>query len=178
MIAVSRLLWVGVFLVALQYLVGAVLFLAYPDDTLGGRADAVVVLAGSVTRLPVAQALIDDGAAGMLLVSDDSPGEDAERERFCTRPSHPYRVICRRPDPFSTRVEARMAAEIARRESWNEIVVVTSRFHLLRTRVLFERCTDTTLVLRGASEPWYRHFLTIPSEWLKLAVAETTRRGC
>jgi uncharacterized SAM-binding protein YcdF (DUF218 family) len=62
--------------------------------------------------------------------------------------------------------------------SWNEIIVVTSRFHLFRTRILFKRCNDATLTLRGAPEPWYRHFFAIPSEWLKLVVAETTRRPC
>lgn len=164
--------------VVLQYVLGATMFLTYPETTFHGPVGAVAVLAGSETRLPVARRIMDDGLAPVLVVSDDAPSDDRERERFCAQPRHPYRVICRRPDPFSTRGEARMVAALAERNGWRSVAVVTSRFHLLRTKRLFERCTDAVLVVRGSPEPWYRYITQIPLEWVKLAVAETTRRGC
>lgn len=176
--ALRRLLGVVVAIVVLQYAVGAVVFLAHADSDLPARSDAVVVLAGSVSRLPVARELMDGGIAPVLLVSDDSPSEDAERGAFCAAPRERYTVICRRAVPFSTRGEARMTAELATTRRWRSIVVVTSRYHLLRTRILFRRCTDATLVLRGAREPWPGLLLAIPLEWVKLAVAETVRRAC
>lgn len=176
--ALRRLLGVVLAIVVLQYAVGAVVFLAHADSDLPAKTDAVVVLAGSVSRLPVARALMDDGIAPMLLVSDDSPSEDVERGAFCARPPARYTVICGRAEPFSTRGEARMTAGLARTYRWRSIVIVTSRFHLFRTEILFDRCTDAELVLRGSDEPWYTFVKAVPLEWIKLAVAETTRRGC
>ena len=175
-----RLLWLAVVVVALQYAVGAVLFLAFPDTELEGGVDAVVVLAGSDSRLRVAQELMEDGAARVLVVSDDqgTDDEDPERAEFCALGRHPYPVVCRRPDPYSTRGEARLAARLAAGRGWDAVAVVTSRFHLFRARKLFDRCTDAALVMRGSDEPWYSFLTAVPSEWVKLAVAETTRRGC
>lgn len=178
--ALRRLLWLAVGVAALQYAVGGVLFLAFPDTELEGGVDAVVVLAGSVSRLPVAQELMEGGAARVLVVSDDrgTDEEDLARAEFCALGRHPYPVVCRRPNPFSTRGEARLAARLAADRGWGSIAVVTSRFHLFRARMLFDRCTDAALVMRGSDEPWYSFVTAVPSEWLKLVVAETTRRGC
>lgn len=176
--ALRRLLGVVVAIVVLQYAVGAVVFLAHADSDLPASSDAVVVLAGSNSRLPVARALMDGRIAPALLVSDDSPSEDVERGAFCAAPRERYTVICRRAVPFSTRGEARMTAELATTRRWRSIVVVTSRYHLFRTEILFDRCTDAELVLRGSDEPWYAFVKAVPLEWIKLAVAETTRRGC
>jgi uncharacterized SAM-binding protein YcdF (DUF218 family) len=176
--AVRRLLWGVIALVPLQYVAGAVLFLAYPDGALPRKADAVVVLAGSESRLPVALDLMEQRVAPELLVSDDTPSDDHARERFCAAAHHPFPVTCRRPDPFSTRGEARMTAELAGARGWDTIVVVTSRFHLFRSRILFRRCTDAGVILRGSPEPWYLMLKQVPLEWVKLVVAETARRGC
>lgn len=176
--AVRRLLWVALALVVLQYAVGAAVLLSYPDGQLPGKVDAVVVLAGSSSRLPVALDLMERGVAPELLVSDDTPSDDHRRERFCAAAEHPFPVTCRRADPFSTRGEARMTAALARERGWESVVVVTSRFHLFRSRILFRRCTDARLVMRGSPEPWYLLLKQVPLEWVKLAIAETTRRGC
>lgn len=176
--AVRRLLWAALLLVAVQYAAGAALFLAYPDTRLDGRSDAVVVLAGSVHRLPVARTLMEQRVAPVLLVSSEDGSDDVARARFCAAESHPYPVICRRAVPFSTRGESRLAAAVARERGWTSVVVVTSRFHLFRARMLMRRCTDAALAMRGVSEPWYSPVKAIPSEWIKLALAVTTRRGC
>ena len=71
-----------------------------------------------------------------------------------------------------------MTADLAERRGWRRIVLVTSRFHLVRAERLFERCSDVEIVVRGSPEPWWVHIKAIPSEWAKFAVAETARRGC
>jgi uncharacterized SAM-binding protein YcdF (DUF218 family) len=161
------------------YAVGAVLFLARDDDSLSGTADAVVVLAGDRGRLPVALALVRNGVAPVLVVSEDEVWSDPERARLCeSRHLTGAELICNFPDPDSTRGEARFVAQLAKRRAWDRLVVVTSRYHLFRTERLFERCTDAELVMRGSSEELGEQLVAVPLEWGKLLLAETHRRGC
>jgi len=139
-----------------------------------GRADAIVALAGSASRLPVALRLWRDGVAPWLVVSEDA--HDPRRVAFCAHP--PARAICFAAEPSSTRGEARAAARLARARRWHTLAVVSSRFHLFRARLLFRRCTSAHLELVPAPVEWWRWALNVPVEWAKLAVAETTRRGC
>jgi uncharacterized SAM-binding protein YcdF (DUF218 family) len=161
------------------YVAGALLFLARDDDELDGSADAVVVLAGDESRLPVALRLVRDGAARVLVVSEDAPGEDEARDALCRQGRlQGVQILCRRASPFSTRGEARLVASLADRRGWDELVLVTSRYHLFRAERLFRRCTDAELVLRGADEPLLENLRAVPLEWAKLGLAETVRRGC
>jgi uncharacterized SAM-binding protein YcdF (DUF218 family) len=161
------------------YAAGAVLFLLRDDDSLPARADAVVVLAGGETRLPVGLSLVRKGVAPVLVVSEDESGEDETRITFCKGGKvEGVEIVCRSAQPFSTRGEARLVASMARRRGWDTLVVVTSRYHLFRTERLFRRCTDATLVMRGAPESTGDNLLAIPREWAKLGLAETARRGC
>jgi uncharacterized SAM-binding protein YcdF (DUF218 family) len=138
------------------------------------RADAIVVLAGSKTRLPVALDLFHRGVAPTLAVSRDSlePG----RVRLCRLP--PSHAFCFRARPYSTQGEARTIARLARDRHWDSVIVVSSRFHLFRVRMLVRRCTHVRLELVPAHVTWWRWPIAIASEWAKLAVAETARRGC
>jgi uncharacterized SAM-binding protein YcdF (DUF218 family) len=175
-----RRLLVLVLLLALGlYTIGAVLFLLREDDALDGRADAVVVLAGDESRLPVALSLVESGAAPVLLVSVDESGEDEARERFCAEGKvEGVEILCRQASPYSTRGEARLVGRLARQRGWDRVVVVTSRYHLFRAERLLRRCTDAELVMRGSSEPVLKNLQAIPFEWAKLALSETARRGC
>jgi len=176
---VRKLLALVVLLVVLLYVVGAVLFFARSDDALGGDADAVVVLAGDESRLPVGLELVRDGAAPVLVVSEDPTGHDEERTRTCKRGRVAgAELVCRLAVPYSTRGEARMIATLADRRGWDRLVVVTSRYHLFRAERIIERCTDAQLVMRGAHDGVGRNMIAIPFEWAKLGLAETFRRGC
>jgi uncharacterized SAM-binding protein YcdF (DUF218 family) len=139
-----------------------------------GRADAVVVLSGSnYDRLPRALQLMRAHTAPLLVVSDGRhtvPG-------LC-RTRRPYRVLCFRPTPFSTRGEAEAIARLARARHWRTIDVVTSRYHVFRARIILQRCYHGHLRLVG-SEPRVADYLVgAASEWPKLLVAEVLRRGC
>lgn len=174
---ISILLVAGVVLFGL----GVWLFLLRKDDPLPARGvDAVVVLAGSDKRLPVALELMGRHVARTLVVSKTSQTLDPARFRLChgAKP-HGYRLICRRAEPFSTRGEAEMTAALAKRNHWRSVVVVSSRYHLFRANRLFARCTSVKLVMRGADGDtlWWKA-ASIPYEWAKLARSVTLQRSC
>jgi hypothetical protein len=138
------------------------------------HADALVVLAGSRSRLAVALDLFREGVAPRLLISRDA--RDLPRVRLCRLP--PSGVTCFRARPYSTQGEARTVARLARRHGWRSLAIVSSRFHLFRVRLIFRRCTDARLQLVPAPVTWWKWPEATASEWAKLAVALTTRRGC
>lgn len=151
------------------------LFILYDDDRVA-KADAVLVLAGDKRRLAVALELVDRGVAPVLVISDGLDPRWTKANRLC-RFGDPDRIVCVRPDPYSTRGEARLAGRLARERGWSSLVVVTSRFHLFRARTLLERCFDGRLDLVGAPNPGLRLPLSIALEWVKLGVA-TVRTSC
>ena len=138
------------------------------------KVNAIVVLAGSGKRLPVALRLWHRGVARWLLVSKDSL--DKRRVALCADP--PAHVVCFQAKPYSTRGEARWTTRFARHEGWRSLAVVSSRFHLFRARLLFRRCTGARIELVAAPVTWWLWPLDIPMEWTKLLVAETARRSC
>jgi uncharacterized SAM-binding protein YcdF (DUF218 family) len=161
------------------YALGAVVFLLRGDDTLPQGADAVVVLAGGESRLPVAVSLVEDGVAPVLVVSEDPSGKDETRTAFCRDGRIPrVEIVCRTAEPYSTRGEARLVASLAERRGWDSLVVVTSRYHLFRAERILRRCIDAALAMRGSTESVGTNLLAIPFEWVKLGLAETVRRGC
>jgi len=74
--------------------------------------------------------------------------------------------------------EARAIARFARARHWRSVIVVSSRYHLFRVRLLAHRCTGARLQVVPAPVLWWTWPKAIAFEWAKLAVAETTRRGC
>jgi uncharacterized SAM-binding protein YcdF (DUF218 family) len=138
------------------------------------RVNAIVVLAGSRKRLPVALDLWRSGVARWLLVSEDPL--DRRRVALCAHP--PRRVVCFRAQPYSTRGEARWATRFAGHEGWHSLAVVSSRFHLYRARTLFRRCTNARIELVPAPVTWWLWPYDVLAEWAKLAAAETVQRGC
>ena len=134
------LLLIALVLVAALAVASVPLFILYDDDEVT-RADAVMVLAGEKRRLPVGLELVERGVAPLLVISDGLDPRWTQANRLC-RFGDPAKIVCVRPDPYSTRGEARLAARLARERGWDSLVVVTSRFHLFRARVRFERCFE------------------------------------
>jgi uncharacterized SAM-binding protein YcdF (DUF218 family) len=138
------------------------------------RVNAIVVLAGSKARLPVALRLWREHRGRWLLVSRDPL--DKARARLCEHP--PRYVVCFHAEPYSTRGEARWVTAFARHEDWRSLAIVSSRYHLFRVRLLFRRCTNDRVDLVPAPVAWYLWPYDVVAEWAKLAVAETLRRSC
>ena len=127
----------------------ALLFLARDD---AGRrvapADAVVVLAGGGSeRLDQGLRLAAAGTAPVLVLSDGAEPSWPEAGPVCRgEPAATAalpagtEVLCPAPNPQRTAGEAAMVARLAAERNWQRVVVVTTDFHALRSRLWFERC--------------------------------------
>jgi uncharacterized SAM-binding protein YcdF (DUF218 family) len=116
--------------------------------------------------------------APTLVISDGLAPGWPEANRLCHGGSRRFRVLCFRPDPYSTRGEARAVARMAAVRGWRSVVVVTSTYHVTRARLLFDRCVDARVRVTGAT---YRRSL-IPLEVFlepaKLVYALAIARSC
>ena len=92
----------------------------------------------------------------------------------------PYEVICVTPKPATTAGEATTIGKIITEQGWTKVALVTSTFHLTRSRVLFNRCTATEIIPVAApfkltpDNGWDR----IQHEWGGLIAALLFRRSC
>ena len=142
------------------------------------RADAVVVLSGDHgERLPPARTLIDRGVTSTLIFAG---ALDSGRGIELCKGGQRFEVICLIPNPDNTREEARAVARLASSRGWRQIVVVTSRHHVPRSELLFDRCVDGDVVLVGA-DPGYGTRLVarnLVREWLGVIRSLTVARSC
>ena len=151
----------------LIWLFAAVLLFYYPQVHEPAKADAVVVLAGAASeRLPVGRDLSYQGYAGDLVLSTtDTPGNRIT-DMYCDYISSPA-VTCFFPEPLTTRGEARAVARLAADNGWDNLIVVTSRYHLLRAETNISQCSTATLTM-VPSDPELS-----PGQWLGRFVEET-----
>lgn len=176
-----RFLGVLATLVALWVAAALVLFLWSPwSGSAPAHADAIVVLSGGRERLPPALALIRRGTAPVLAISTVGRTRPWPLgERLCRTGSYAgARVVCFDAVPYSTRGEAETVARLARARHWSSIVVVTSRFHVTRARMLFRRCYHDALSMVGVGSTWWKLPRDWASETLKLVYQLTVQRGC
>jgi uncharacterized SAM-binding protein YcdF (DUF218 family) len=106
-----------------------------------GPADAVVVLGGQHDgREEYGIALARQVGAHTVLISNPYASSDPVMRRLCRGRGGGIEIICRAPDPDTTRGEAMMARELATARHWKRIIVVSWRYHLPRTRIVFRQC--------------------------------------
>jgi uncharacterized SAM-binding protein YcdF (DUF218 family) len=135
------------------------------------HADAIVVLSSDRPRYDAGLRLYRQHVAPTLVLS--LPAFEGSGGGRC-----PRFALCFRADPYSTRGEAQAVARLAQKRGWRRIVVVTSRYHLRRARILFRRCTPAELLFVAAPAPTSAYLTSIPLEWGKMAVQLTAQRGC
>jgi uncharacterized SAM-binding protein YcdF (DUF218 family) len=169
---VQRLVPVYAFLLAAWLVWAVVLFVVRHDDD-PGHADAVVVLQGSKTRLPLGYRLMQEGVAPLMVISRGS--RQKLEDRLCDGKTR-FEVVCF--SASSTRGEARIVSQLARERGLDELDVVTSEFHVYRARRIFERCYDGTLRMVGAPQQWWRLPKYMLTESAKLAYQAVFARGC
>lgn len=143
------------------------LFVLRADDAIV-RPDAVVVLFGGKGRLPVGIELVERGVAPVLVVSQ---GRDPRWRSLGLCDRRDIRVLCPVAGDESTRGEARLIGRLARAQGWDSLVVVSSRFHLVRAGLLIRRCYDGRLAMVGSPPRMWRLPYEIAWEWAKLARA-------
>ena len=152
----------------------------WPSSDAPQVADAVVIFAGGRgERLAAAERLMAAGLAPNLVIPNGTAPEWPAGNRACSQ-DLPYEVHCPRPDPDTTRGEARTIAGLAEEKGWTRVIVVTSSYQLSRARLLLGRCFDGE-VLSVRAQPalsalaWAQR---VGHEWLAWAQAMTTARGC
>ncbi|MGD0167336.1 MAG: YdcF family protein [Gaiellaceae bacterium] len=154
----------------------------FPRQDHPSRASAIVVLGGDARhRLPLGLRLAGAGVAPLLVVSDGARSDWAPARALCAHPDHhSFKVVCFRPEPYSTRGEAREMKRMAAARHWRSLLVVTSTYHVFRARLLFGRCLRgrVRLFVEGVRSSWLYLPLDAAAETFKLGLAETLRRGC
>jgi uncharacterized SAM-binding protein YcdF (DUF218 family) len=141
------------------------------------QADAVFVLGGgSGERLSTARDLMAREVAPVLVVSAGRELEPDEAGGLCSEPQH-FEVVCIVPKPDDTRGEARAFARLARERQWDDVVLVTSTYHVTRAQMLIERCLDGRLEVVAARPPRVTWAAMIAHEWLG-TVQAVVRRSC
>jgi uncharacterized SAM-binding protein YcdF (DUF218 family) len=155
------------------WLLAALALFGLHHDDAPARADAVVVLQGSKSRLPHGYRLMERGLAPLLVISRGS-GLPLE-ERLCAGKTR-FETVCF--SASSTRGEARIVSRIARERGLDSLDVVTSQFHVYRARKIFERCYDGDLVMVGSGQQWWKLPRYMLTESVKLAIQSALARGC
>lgn len=150
------------------------ILLSEPDEP--APVDAVYALGVvSPERLDRAVDLIESGYSDQLILT---VSHEAHWGEFCGR-EHEFTVTCVTPDPLTTRGEARSWGQLAERNDWNSVMVVTMVPHLSRAELYFQRCFSGELVmmdderdLEGAV--WARQFFYESAAFVRYALS----RGC
>lgn len=172
-IALGVCAFVAFWLAATAYL------FVWPNDDPVRRADAIVVLGPGPNgeRLRKAAQLLEHHVAPYLVVSEPKRlGEWGQLRVWCSD----GRATCFRARPFTTRGEARHVARLAKDRNWKSIIVVTSRYHVVRARLLFGRCfRGTTMVVGAPPDNGPIELLRRAThEWGGLIYGLTVGRGC
>jgi uncharacterized SAM-binding protein YcdF (DUF218 family) len=166
---------VGVLVVAWGIAAIALFVVRHGDDPI--RADAVFVLSGSPTRLPVGIDLVRKGYAPLLVVSRTGPDAKPLERKACAGELD-VPTLCFRASPYSTVGEAEELGRLAAQRHWTTVDVVTSEYHVVRARILMKRCYHGRLRVVGAPDqllllPW-----NAVLESVKLVYHEVVHRGC
>jgi DUF218 domain len=136
-----RLLLKAVLALAVLWLAACFLVVAEPSVDRPVRSDAILVLGPPLVdgRLDEALRLAAAGNAGTVVISI---GWDKGRQRIaaCANDNPAYQVICFEPSPPTTRGEAEELGALAREHHWTSVLVVTSRYHVSRARLILKRC--------------------------------------
>ncbi len=125
------------------------LVLSVPVDATPS-GDAVIVHAGGRgERLETALDLMADDAAPVLVVMYLGIEEYPDSTGLCGR-TEPYEVLCPAPQPVTTIGEARHIGELATLRGWDELVIVTTDYHVRRAKWLDDKCTDADVQAAAA----------------------------
>jgi hypothetical protein len=118
--------------------------LIWPPQGAPATADAIVMLAGTGDRLPVALELARDHRAPVLVVSQGWMGYGGP----CPTPTPRVKTICFDPNPGTTRGEAEYVGKLAARYGWHSLIVVATSPQAVRARLMIGRCfTGTTYMV-------------------------------
>jgi hypothetical protein len=148
--------------------------LVWPVQGVPARVSAIVMLAGSGDRMPVALRLAREHKAPVLVVSQGNQGYGGP----CPPRPPRMKLICFDPDPADTRGEAEFVGRLARQYHWTSVVVVVTRPQATRARVLMERCLSGPVYVATAALPPSSWPYQVAYGWGALAKALVVHRAC
>lgn len=161
------------------WLVLCVDHVARPEVDPVGPVDAAYLIGPAETKIDAALAIMDEGAAPVLLATTSVNAETGEAYAtgHCGLEAPAYRVGCVLPEPYTTRGEARLLAAQVDDHGWSRVAVITSTPHAARTRMLMERCVDAEVLLwtvdtsgSGSLRGWAGQFVYQSAAWVKAQV--------
>ncbi len=165
-------LGIGVVLASLS--VAFVRFLL-PTDDVPLDPDVVVVLGGAGAERAELGIELAERYDAQLVLSSSAAVFGARQGYSCQRDA-----ICIKPEPESTRGEAREIARLSEQEGWEHVTVATSAFHTSRSRFLFRQCLGGRVTVVGAVTEGKPR--TTPSlvlrEGLGVLAGATVQRAC
>jgi uncharacterized SAM-binding protein YcdF (DUF218 family) len=85
--------------------------------------------------------------------------------RRCKSPVPEVVTLCFHPDPNTTQGEARWIGQEAQRRHWRSIIIVTSRDHAWRARLVIGRCFPGEIYVNTSPLPFYFWPRQIPYQW-------------
>lgn len=137
--------WIGagvavvVALVLLVVLVGLPLYVFPAEDSTEGADVIYVIGPATKERIALAEQLRDEGVADRILVSVAGGGPlGPDNIDACQQTD----VDCEHPHPFTTKGEAAMLDDYAAANGVDDAVVLTFAPHVMRTRYIFDQCSD------------------------------------
>jgi uncharacterized SAM-binding protein YcdF (DUF218 family) len=148
--------------------------LVWPGDGMPSKVSAIVMLAGTGVRLPVALQLADEHRAPVLVVSQGYEGYGSP----CPARPPGVQLICFDPVPATTRGEAEYVARLAKKYHWASVVLVTSRPQATEARILLQRCFAGAVYNATGPLPMRTWPRQIVYEWGALVHALFTSESC
>ncbi|QHD84815.1 YdcF family protein [Gordonia sp. JH63] len=145
---------VGVLVVAIvaSAVLGYQLFTRDHQDPLR-KVDAIVVLGGEHDgREAYGIELARRGYADHVLISDPYRPYtefDAMMPGACSAGTATITVTCFEPEPSTTRGEAMYVRQMAREHNWDDVIVISWSYHLVRARFIFGQCFDGDVVMHA-----------------------------
>lgn len=137
-------------------------------------------------RMEIATEMVNEGRADAILVSLDPGAADyyEAAAHLCAGDTADVlavdaTILCDKPDPFTTRGEARWLEDEMAEHSWDSAAVITFTPHVSRTRMIMERCNtrDVAMVDSGgdlATSYWAYQYAYQTAAFAKAAVLQ----GC
>jgi uncharacterized SAM-binding protein YcdF (DUF218 family) len=155
--------------------------LVWPQTTPPDQADVVLVLSGGTgERVTTGARLARAGVAPVLVLSDGG-NPASPRALGCQQRFPGVRVVCLTPRTPTTQGEARAFAELAAREGWRSVALVTSTYHVRRAELLLGRCFPGAVHAVGAPPADVRGHEIVPlalHEGVGVLAALTVQRDC
>lgn len=148
--------------------------LVWPVQGVPAHVSAIVMLAGTGDRMPVALRLAREHRAPVLVVSQGHLGYGGP----CPPRPPGIKLICFDPEPADTRGEAEFVGRMAKQYGWSSVVVVATRPQATRARMLMERCFNGPVYLATASLPLGSWPYEIAYGWGALVKALAVHQAC